>query len=157
MNKLELIQKAYENYIRLGGENAAQAFAKEVGRILGVEDADAKRIIKLYSDNLSISDVAESVGSPYSQVRQVLVKANVIRKHTISTKLKKSASLVGKTRAVSNRKDFPKDILEKLHLTDKLSVKAIARKLSVHKDVIKRNMNGYGIPITNMRGRIKKQ
>lgn len=157
MNKLQLIQKAYENYIRSDGENAAQAFAKEVGRILGVEDTDAKRIIKLYSDNLSISDVAESVGVPYSRVRQVLVKANVLRQHTISAKLRQSASLKASLRAVNRKKDFPKEVFEKLHLTDELSVKAMARKLGVHKDVIKRNMNGYGIPITNMRGWTKKQ
>ena len=55
MNKLQLIQKAYENYIGSDSENAAQVFAKEVGRILNVEDADAKRIIKLYLDILGLS------------------------------------------------------------------------------------------------------
>lgn len=157
MNKLVLIQKAYENYSCSDSENAAQVFAKEVGRILGTEDVDTKRILELYSENLSISDVAESVGESYSQVRQVLVEANVIRKRTTSAKLKQSSSLAGKARAAILKKDFPKDLLEKLHLTENLSVKAMARKLGVHKDVIKRNMVENGIPITNMRGRTKKQ
>ena len=157
MNKIGQIQKAYENYSCSDSENAAQVFAKEVGRILGTEDVDTQRIVELYSDNLSISDVAESVGVPYSQVRQVLVEANVIRKRTLSAKLKQSSSSAGKARAAILKKDFPKDLLEKLHLTDELSVKAIARKLGVHKDVIKRNMNEHGVPITNMRGRTKKQ
>lgn len=157
MNKLQLIKKGYEEYLCAEDENAAQVFAKEVGRILGLENPDPKRILELYSDNLSISDVAKSVGLPYKLVHQILEKANVIRNHTISTKLKASASLRGQALAAINRIDLPKETLEKLHLTDKLPIKAIARKLGVHMNVIKRNMNAHNIPITNMRGRTKKQ